>query len=89
MKTLMILINLGGLLLAGCAAEVKQNNRPEWIDRPEPNFVGRCAEHEKDIIAQEQCAYKNALSEINFNGIIVDRWHDDNADIMYVLIKEK
>lgn len=89
MKTLMILINLCGLLLAGCAAEVIHNDRPEWIDRPEPNFVGRCVEHEKDIIAQEQCAYKNALSEVDFNGIIVDRWHDDNADIMYVLIKEK
>ena len=89
MKTLMTLINLGGLLLTGCAAEVKQNNRPEWIDRPEPNLVGKCAEHEEDIIAQEQCAYKNALSAVKFNGVIVDRWHDDKADIMYVLIKEK
>ena len=118
------------MLISGCAEEVKKNNRPDWIDKPEPNFVGKCATHVKGAIAQEQCAYKKGLAylamskgvsvdvsadmiikqtstektgtsygevqavvkmdekNITVSGIIIDKWHDKTADIMYVLIKE-
>ncbi len=50
MKKIIILINLCVLLLmTGCAKEVKKdeplekkNDRPDWIDKPEPNIVGKC-----------------------------------------------
>lgn len=100
MKKLEILIHLCILLLmAGCNKEVKKEQRPEWIDKPEPGFVGKCATHEKDINEQEQCAYNKALvdiaeskldsAEFKVSGIIIDKWHDKNAEVMYVLIKEK
>ncbi len=118
------------LLISACAEEVKKNDRPDWIDNPEPNFVGRCATHVKGAIAQEQCAYKKGLAyiamskgmsvdisskmtmkqtatektgtsygqvqavvemdekDIKVSGLIIDKWHDKTADIMYVLIKE-
>jgi len=105
MKNLIITINLCVLLLlVGCAEEFKKDeplkkkyDRPDWIDKPEPNFVGKCTTHVKGVIAQEQCAYKKALaditmlkqgSDIKVSGTIVDRWHDKTADVMYVLIKE-
>jgi hypothetical protein len=71
MRELIILINvLAFLLFAGCAKEVKENDynerndRPDWIDKPEGNFVGRCATHVKGVVAQEQCAYKKGLAYI-------------------------
>ena len=119
------------LMLYGCAAEeVKKNERPDWIDNPEPNFVGKCATHVKGLIAQEQCAYKKGLAyiamskgvsvdvtsdmtmkqtatektgssygqvqatvkmdekDIRVSGSILEKWHDKNTDIMYVLIRE-
>lgn len=89
----------GLLLLSGCAEVVKQDERPEWIDKPEPNFVGKCAGEAKDLVTQEQCAYNKALADISLlksgfddieaSGIIVDRWHDRDGDILYVLIREK
>jgi len=117
-------------LLSGCAEEVKKYDRPEWIDNPEPNFVGKCATHVKGAIAQEECAYKKGLAyiamskgvsvdvssnmtikqtatektgasygqvqatvkmdekNIRVSGSIIDKWHDEAADIMYVLIRE-
>lgn len=118
------------IVIAGCAKEAIKNDRPGWIDKPEPNFVGKCATHVKGIIAQEQCAYKKGLTyiamskgvsvdvsadmmlkqtstektgrsygevqavvkmdekNIKVSGIIIDKWHDKTADIMYVLIQE-
>jgi hypothetical protein len=118
------------IVVTGCAKEAIKNDRPDWIDKPEPNFVGKCATHVKGIIAQEQCAYKKGLAyiamskgvsvdvsadmtmkqtstektgrsygevqavvkmdekNIRVSGIIIDKWHDKTADIMYVLIQE-
>lgn len=124
------------LLLTGCAAEeVKQNNRPDWIDKPEPNFVGICATPVKGTDTQEQCAYKKGLAHIamskgvpldmsstmtidamtiekvatektgsgygqlqatlkmdekniKLSGSVIDKWHDETTNIMYVLIRE-
>lgn len=118
------------IVIAGCAKEAIKNDRPDWIDKPEPNFVGKCATHVKGTIAQEQCAYKKGLAyiamskgvsvdvsadmtmkqtstektgrsygevqavvkmdekNIRVSGIIIDKWHDKTADIMYVLIQE-
>ncbi len=118
------------LILSGCTKEVKKNDRPDWIDKPENNFVGRCGTHVKGANAQEQCAYKKGLAyiamskgvsvdvsadmtikqtstektgksygevqavvkmdekNIKVSGIVIDKWHDKTADIMYVLIKE-
>ena len=131
MQRNIILFGLCALfILTGCAKEVKKNDRPDWIDKPENNFVGKCATHVKGAIAQEQCAYKKGLAYIamskgvsvdvsadmtlkqastektgksygevqavvkmdeknlRVSGIIIDKWHDKTADIMYVLIKE-
>ena len=61
------------LMLSGCVKEDKKNNRPDWIDNPEPNFVGKCATHVKGRIAQEQCAYKKGLAYIAMSkGVSVD-----------------
>ncbi|HHJ34728.1 MAG TPA: hypothetical protein ENJ87_03085 [Gammaproteobacteria bacterium] len=61
------------LLLAGCGKEVKKSNRPDWIDNPGENFVGKCATHVKGLIAQEQCAYKKGLAYIAMSkGVSVD-----------------
>ncbi len=126
----MILGLLVFLVITGCAKEAIKNDRPDWIDKPEPNFVGKCATHVKGIIEQEQCAYKKGLAyiamskgvsvdvsadmtmkqtstektgrsygevqavvkmdekNIKVSGIIIDKWHDKTADIMYVLIQE-
>jgi hypothetical protein len=60
-------------MIPGCAGEVKKNERPDWIDNPEPNFVGKCATHVKGLIAQEQCAYKKGLTYIAMSkGVSVD-----------------
>lgn len=98
MKIIM-LINLCVLLLVvGCAKEVKKDGRPEWIDTPEPNFVGQCTTHAESVIAQERCAYEKALATItilksdsvdtNVSATVVDKWRDESADITYVLIKK-
>lgn len=118
------------IVITGCAKEAIKNDRPDWIDKPEPNFVGKCTTHVKGIIAQEQCAYKKGLAyiamskgvsvdvsadmtmkqtstektgrsygevqavvkmdekNIRVSGIIIGKWHDKTADIMYVLIQE-
>jgi hypothetical protein len=118
------------IVVAGCAKETIKNDRPDWINKPEPNFVGKCATHVKGNIAQEQCAYKKGLAyiamskgvsvdvsadmtmkqtstektgrsygevqavvkmdekNIRVSGIIIGKWHDKTADIMYVLIQE-
>ena len=131
MQRNIILFGLCALfILTGCAKVVKKNDRPDWIDKPENNFVGKCATHVKGIVAQEQCAYKKGLAyiamskgvsvdvsadmtmkqtstektgksygevqavvkmdekDIRVSGVIIDKWHDKTADIMYVLIKE-
>jgi len=131
MQKIIYLFGLCALLIfSGCAKEVKKNDRPDWVDKPENNFVGKCATHVRGAIAQEQCAYKKGLAyiamskgvsvdvsadmtikqsstektgksygevqavvkmdekNIRVSGIIIDKWHDKAADIMYVLIKE-
>jgi len=131
MQKIIYLFGLCGLLIfSGCAKEVKKNDRPDWVDKPENNFVGKCATHVRGAIAQEQCAYKKGLAyiamskgvsvdvsadmtikqsstektgksygevqavvkmdekNIRVSGVIIDKWHDKTADIMYVLIKE-
>jgi len=67
------------LILSVCTKEVKINDlperrdRPDWIDKPEGNFVGRCATHVKGPIAQEQCAYRKGLAYIAMSkGVSVD-----------------
>ena len=61
------------LMLSGCAKEVKKNDRPDWIDKPENNFVGKCSTHVRGSIAQEQCAYKKGLAYIAMSkGVSVD-----------------
>ncbi len=61
------------LIFSGCAEEIKKPDRPDWIDKPEPNFVGKCATHVKGLIAQEQCAYKKGLAYIAMSkGVSVD-----------------
>ncbi|MBT8120659.1 MAG: hypothetical protein KJN89_13180 [Gammaproteobacteria bacterium] len=74
MKKLFYLPGLCVFFMAsGCAQEVKKNERPYWIDNPEPNFVGKCATHAKGLIAQEQCAYEKGLTYIAMSkGISVD-----------------
>ena len=73
MNKIIILTGLCVLLLSGCAAEVKKNDRPDWIDKPENNFVGKCGTHERGSIAQEQCAYKKGLAYIAMSkGVSVD-----------------
>jgi hypothetical protein len=131
MKHLITILSLSVLvLISACAKDVKKNDRPDWIDNPDPNFVGKCATHVKGRIAQEQCAYKKGLAyiamskgasvdvsssmtikqsstektgssygqaqstvsmeenNIKISALIIDKWHDKMADIMYVLIKE-
>jgi len=129
MKKIITLIFLLCALTA-CAKDVKQKDRPDWIDKPQGYFVGRCATHVKGPIAQEQCAYQKGLAyiamskgvsidvssqmtmkqtstektgnsygqvqavvkmdekNIKVSASIIDKWHDKNSDIMYVLIKE-
>lgn len=61
------------LLAVGCAKEVKNDGRPDWIDKPDNNFVGKCGAHVKGAIAQEQCAYKKGLAYIAMSkGVSVD-----------------
>lgn len=131
MKNLKTILCLGALLLiSACSNEVKKNDRPDWIDKPDGYIVGRCATHVKGLIAQEQCAYKKGLiyiamskgvsvdvssqmmikqtstektgnsygqvqavvtmdeKNIRVGGSIIDKWHDETADVMYVLIEE-
>ncbi len=77
------IVFLSGLCLffmfSGCANEVKnnnlheRNNRPDWIDKPDGYFVGKCATHVRGLIAQEQCAYKKGLAYIAMSkGVSVD-----------------
>ena len=61
------------LSMAGCGENVKKNDRPNWIDNPDGNFVGKCATHVRGAIAQEQCAYKKGLAYIAMSkGVSVD-----------------
>ncbi len=61
------------LALSACAEEVKKDDRPDWIDKPDGYFVGRCATHVKGAIAQEQCAYRKGLAYIAMSkGVSVD-----------------
>ena len=72
-KNIVLFSLCASLILSGCAKEVKKPDRPEWIDRPEPNFVGICATHVKGAAAQEQCAYKKGLAYIAISkGMPVD-----------------
>ena len=60
-------------MVSACTGEVKKDERPDWIDNPEPNFVGKCATHVRGLIAQEQCAYKKGLAYIAMpKGVSVD-----------------
>ena len=65
LKTIFYLCLL--LLISACAKEVKKNDRPEWIDKPQGYFVGKCATHVKGLIAQEQCAYRKGLAYIDMS----------------------
>ncbi|VAW51181.1 hypothetical protein MNBD_GAMMA05-1035 [hydrothermal vent metagenome] len=69
-----LLINIYALLmLAGCSKDVIKNDRPNWIDNPDGNFVGKCATHIRGAIAQEQCAYKKGLTYLAMSkGVSVD-----------------
>ena len=61
------------LIISACAEPVKNDNRPDWIDRPDGYIVGKCATHVKGLIAQEQCAYKKGLIYIAMSkGVSVD-----------------
>lgn len=74
MRNIIVISGLCVLLIfSGCAQEVKQNNRPDWIDKPDGYFVGKCATHVKGLIAQEQCAYRKGLAYIAMSkGVSVD-----------------
>jgi len=37
------------VLLSACAKDVKENNRPDWIDKPQGYFVGRCATNDGEL----------------------------------------
>jgi len=39
------------LILSACAEEIKKDERPNWIDNPEPDYVGKCATHVMGLIA--------------------------------------
>jgi hypothetical protein len=61
------------LLVSACAEQVKKNDRPDWVDKPDGYIVGKCATHVKGVIAQEQCAYKKGLVYIAMSkGVSVD-----------------
>mgnify|MGYP006921596522 CR=1 FL=1 len=50
------------IMLSACTETVKQDGRPDWIDKPEPYFVGKCTSDVLDLAAQEQCAYNEGLA---------------------------
>lgn len=61
------------LLLSSCAKPVLNNSKPDWVDNPGKNIVGKCATHVRGPTAQEQCAYKKGLSYIAMSkGVSVD-----------------
>ena len=61
------------MVLAACNADVKPDPRPDWIDNPGDNFVGRCATHIRGPIAQEECAYRKGLAYMAMSkGVTVD-----------------
>ena len=74
MRKIIVLFGLCALLsLSGCIKEEKKDSRPDWIDKPDNNFVGKCSTHVKGYIAQEQCAYKKGLAYIAMSkGVSVD-----------------
>ena len=61
-------------ILASCGGkEVKSNGRPDWIDNPGDNFVGKCGTHVNGRIAQERCAYEKGLAYMAMaKGVKVD-----------------
>ena len=61
------------LILSACQSADTQPDRPEWLDDPGNNFIGKCGTHIKGAIAQEQCAYKKGLTSIAMSkGVTVD-----------------
>lgn len=74
MRKIIILFGLCVLLLlSGCIKEEQKDGRPDWIDKPDNNFVGKCGAHVKGHVAQEQCAYKKGLAYIAMSkGLSVD-----------------
>ena len=64
---------LATVMIAACGKEEIKSDQPDWINKPEPNFVGKCATHVRGAIAQEQCAYKKGLAYIAMSkGVSVD-----------------
>jgi len=41
----LILLVMTSLSIACTKEEIKKDDRPDWIDKPEPNFVGKSATH--------------------------------------------
>ena len=74
MWPLTVLFNLVLLFsLISCSSGVKSTERPNWIDNPGSNIVGKCGTHVKGRTAQEQCAYKKGLTYIAMSkGVSVD-----------------
>jgi len=61
------------LLISACSNEPVKSDRPDWIDNPAGNFVGKCATHVRGTIAQEQCAYRKGLTYLAMSkGVSVD-----------------
>lgn len=38
--------------------------KPDWVNNPGKNHIGKCGTHVKGLIYQEQCAYKKGLAYI-------------------------
>lgn len=72
-KNKLIYIMVAALLITACGKEVVKSDRPDWIDNPGGNFVGKCATHVRGPIAQEQCAYRKGLAYLAMSkGVSVD-----------------
>lgn len=74
MEYIKIIISFSMLLLiSACSNEPVKSDRPDWIDNPAGNFVGKCATHVRGTIAQEQCAYRKGLTYLAMSkGVSVD-----------------
>jgi len=69
------LVNVIALLfvVSACSSVDTMQERPEWIDNPESNFVGKCGTHVNGRLAQEQCAYQKGLTGMAMSkGVTVD-----------------
>ncbi len=70
---LAIILLASVILVSGCGKKISVSEKPDWIDNPKNNFVGKCATHVRGLIAQEQCAYKKGLAYIAMSkGVSVD-----------------